>query len=122
MKRFRRKALLAPGARGSLGDREPEPMHAFVVECYWPGLLEQDARRALDRVTGLAGEGARGRSVRSLGCVLVPSDGMALFLFAASNEDVVRGVGQLAEVPFDRIVESVFVGLGQPRPAPWLRA
>jgi hypothetical protein len=32
---------------------------------------------------------------------------MALFLFAASNKDVVRGVGQLAEVPFDRIVESV---------------
>jgi hypothetical protein len=117
VKRFRRRALLAPGARGSLGsDRELEPMHAFVVECYWPGMLEQDARRALDRVIGLAGEAARGRSVRSLGCVLVPSDGMALFLFAASNEDVVRGVGQLAEVPFDRIVESVFVGFGQPRP------
>ena len=117
MKRFRRRALLDPGARGSLGsDREPEPMHAFVVECYWPGMLEQDARRALDRVTRFAGEASRGLSVRSLGCVLMPSDGMALFLFAASNEDVVRGVGRLAEVPFDRIVESVFVGFAQPRP------
>jgi hypothetical protein len=92
-------------------------MHAFVVECYWPRMREQDARRALDRVTRLAGEASRGRSVRSLGCVLVPSDGMALLLFTASNEDVVRGVGRLAEVRFDRIVESVFVGFGpEPRP------
>jgi hypothetical protein len=90
-------------------------MHAFVVECYWPGMLEQDASRALGRVTGFAGEALEGRSVRSLGCVLVPSDGMALFLFAASNEDVVKRVARLAEVPFDRIVESVLVGFGQPR-------
>jgi hypothetical protein len=40
VKRFRRRALLAPGPRGGLGsDPEPEPMHAFVVECYWPGML-----------------------------------------------------------------------------------
>jgi hypothetical protein len=37
-------------------------------------------------------------------------------LFAASSEDVVRQVGRLVEVPFDRIVESVLVGFGeQPR-------
>lgn len=92
-------------------------MHAFVMECYWPEMIEQDARNTLDRVIGLAGEASPGRSVRSLGCVLVPSDGMALFLFTASSEDVVRRVGRQAEVPFDRIVESVLVGFGQqPRP------
>lgn len=85
-------------------------MHAFVVECYWPGIIEQDARNTLDRVSGLVGEASPGRSVQSLGCVLVPSDGMALFLFTASSEDVVRRMGRLAEVPFDRIVESVLVG------------
>jgi hypothetical protein len=117
VKRFRRRALLTTGPHGSFGsDREPEPTRAFVVECYWPGVLEQDARNALDRINGLVGEGSSGQSVRSLGCVLMPSDGMALFLFAASNEDSVRGVGRLIEFPFDRIVESVFVGLGQPRP------
>jgi hypothetical protein len=43
---------------------------------------------------------------------------MALFVFSASNEDVLRRVGQLAEIPFDRIVESVLVGFGQPPTLP----
>jgi hypothetical protein len=88
-------------------------MPTFVVECYWPGMLEEDARNILDRVIQLGGRASPGRSVGSLGCVLVPGDGMALFLLTASSEDIVRRAGQLAEVPFDRIVESVLVGFGQ---------
>jgi len=88
-------------------------MRTFVVECYWPGMLEEDARNILDRVIQLGGKASPGRSVGSLGCVLVPGDGMALFLLTASSEDIVRRAGQLAEVPFDRIVESVLVGFGQ---------
>jgi hypothetical protein len=42
---------------------------------------------------------------------------MALFLFSAPSEDVVRRIGGLAEVPSDRIAESVLVGFSQaPRP------
>ena len=91
-------------------------MQTFMVECYWPGTIEANAPKTLNRVVRLAGEAVSGEAVRFLGCILVPADGMALFLFAASNEDVVRGVGRLAEVPFDRIVESVLVGFGQPPP------
>jgi hypothetical protein len=58
-------------------------MPTFVVECYWPGMLEEDARTILDRVIQFAGEASPGRSVGSLGCVLVPGDGMALFLLTA---------------------------------------
>ena len=90
-------------------------MQTFVVECYWPGMIEEDARTILDRVIQLGGEASPGRSVWSLGCVLMPADGMALFLLKAPSEDIVRRTGQLAEVPFDRIVESVFVGFGQQR-------
>ena len=86
-------------------------MQTFMVECYWPGAI--DAKALVHRVVRLAGEAVPGETVRFLGCILVPADGMALFLFGASNEDAVRGVGRLAEVPFDRIVESVFVGFGQ---------
>jgi hypothetical protein len=93
-----------------------QPMQTFMVECYWPGTIEANAPKTLNRVVRLAGEAVSGEAVRFLGCILVPADGMALFLFAASNEDVVRGVGRLAEVPFDRIVESVLVGFGQPPP------
>jgi hypothetical protein len=91
-------------------------MQLFMVECYWPGTIEAKATETLNRVARFAGETWPGEAVRLLGCILVPADGMALFLFAASSEDVVRGVGRLTEVPFDRIVESVFIGFGQLRP------
>ncbi len=46
-----------------------------------------------------------------LGCILVPSDGMVLFLFRAPNEGRVKDQSWLSEVPFDRIVESIQIGL-----------
>jgi hypothetical protein len=88
-------------------------MRTFVVECYWPGMLEEDARNILDRVIQPGGKASPGRSVWFLGCVLVPGDGMALFLLTAPSEDVVRRAGRQAEVPFDRIAESVLIGFGQ---------
>jgi hypothetical protein len=88
---------------------EGKEMHAFVVECYWPGMIEEDAKNTLDRVDRLGGKASLG-PIRSLGCILVPADGMALFLFEARNEQEVRRMGQLAEVPFDRIVETALVG------------
>jgi hypothetical protein len=92
-------------------------MRTFVVECYWPEMIEEDARNILDRVVRLTDEASQQEAVRSLGCILLPSDGMALFLFSALSEDMVRRIGGLAELPFDRIVESVLVGFGrQPRP------
>lgn len=87
-------------------------MRVFVVESYWPGMVEEDVRNTLDRINDLGGEACDERSMRPLGCVLVPSDGMALFLFHAPSEDAVRRSGRLAEVPFDRIVESVLFGFG----------
>ena len=85
-------------------------MRIFVVECYWPEMIEDDVKDTLDRVSHLGGEPSPGRNPRSLGCIVVPSDGMALFLFEASGEDVVTRVGRLAEIPFDRIVESALIG------------
>jgi hypothetical protein len=46
-----------------------------------------------------------------LGCILMPSDGMVLFLFRAPNESCVKDQSWLSEVPFDRIVESIQIGL-----------
>jgi hypothetical protein len=90
-------------------------MQTFIVECYWPRMTADEARNTLDRVKGLAGGMSVARSTQPLGCMLVPSDGMALFLFSAPSEDAVRRVGALAEVPFDRIVESLLVGFGTQR-------
>ncbi len=84
-------------------------MQTFIVECYWPGMIEERARETLARVVRIAGEAPPEGTVRSLGCILVPSDGMALYFFAAPSEAMVRRIGALAEVPFDRIVESVHI-------------
>jgi hypothetical protein len=92
-------------------------MRTFVVECYWPGMIELEARATLDRVVRLGGEALPGQSVRLLGCIVLPTDGMALFLFNAPSEAVLKHIGGLAELPFDRVVESVLVGFDQqPRP------
>ena len=73
-------------SRNSSMTSESESMQTFVVECYWPGMIEEDARTILDRVMQLGGEASPGRSVWSLGCVLMPGDGMALFLLTAPSE------------------------------------
>lgn len=65
----------------------------------------------MERVARLLGE-ARERDVKSLGCIMLPSDGLALFLFRAPSEARVRSLSNLAELPFDRVVESVNVRLG----------
>jgi hypothetical protein len=45
----------------------------------------------------------------------MPSDGMVLFLFRAPNEGLVKDQSWLSEVPFDRIVESIQMGLDHER-------
>jgi hypothetical protein len=40
----------------------------------------------------------------------MPTDGMALFLFRGESEDLVRDRSEAAELPFDRIVESIQIG------------
>jgi hypothetical protein len=87
-------------------------MQTFLVECYWPRLIEKEARDILERVVGLGAEASPEQPLQSLGCILVPSDGMALFLVSAPSEAIVRRIGALTEVPFDRIVESIHIGFG----------
>ena len=86
-------------------------MRTFVVECYWPGMTEEQARETLERVIHIAREACPADGAWPLGCLLLPSDGMALYLFVAPNEAAVRQIGSRAEVPFDRIIESIHIGI-----------
>jgi hypothetical protein len=70
-------------------------------------------REALLRVAPRWVAGDPVDEVRSLGCILVPTDGMALFLFRGPSEDLIRERSTIAEVPFDRIVESIDVGFAE---------
>ena len=81
-------------------------MPTYVVECYWPGITEAQAKDALAGIER-ARNGVRAPNcVHPLGCVLVPSDGMAFFLIVGPSEARIREAGELIQLPFDRIVES----------------
>ena len=83
-------------------------MATFVVECYWPGITEDEVREALARIARApVGTTTAGDPVRSMGCILVHSDGLALFLFEGPSAAMVHDRGTWAEVPFDRVMEAV---------------
>lgn len=53
------------------------------------------------------GSGRPANPIRSIGCILVPCDGLALFLFEGPSAAMVHHQSTWAGVPFDRIVEAV---------------
>jgi hypothetical protein len=85
-------------------------MPTYVVECYWPEITEELVRATFGRIASTARRQSSAEA-QPLGCILVPSDGMVLFLFRAPNEGWVKDQSWLSEVPFDRIVESIQIGL-----------
>ena len=91
--------------------KEP-PTPSYVVECYWPDISEHQASAALAGIAR-SQEGVKPTDrVWPLGCILVPSDGLALFLVAGPSADVIRDIGELIQLPFDRIVESISIAAG----------
>jgi hypothetical protein len=81
----------------------------YVVECYWPEITEGVAKAALAGIANAQRNASATNRIRPLGCILVPSDGMALFLFSSSSAAAVREAGELSQLPFDRIVESLTI-------------
>jgi hypothetical protein len=88
-------------------------MPTFVVECYWPGITEEQVRHALALTGRARNEGETAEPVGRLGCILVPADGMAIFLFRAPSAPHLAETAQQAGLPFDRIVESIHVGFSE---------
>ena len=81
-------------------------MPTYMVECYWPEITEKQARDALANVTESQEASGTSDQIQAIGCFLIPSDGMALFLLAGPSADMVEEAGKLTNLPFDRIVEA----------------
>jgi hypothetical protein len=81
-------------------------MPTFFIECYRPGITKEQADEAL----AIIGQGQETvdipNHVYPLECIVVPSDGMAFFLIEGPSEAAVQAVGEMIELPFDRIVQS----------------
>jgi hypothetical protein len=67
-------------------------------------MTEGQVRGILERWR-LAGHRPSQARVQPVGSLLVPSDGMVIFLFEGTSPAAIREAAALADVPFDRIVE-----------------
>ncbi len=93
-----------PWQRRARDRQEGMAIRTFMVEGYWPGITEAQVREIVER-PGLAGHPPGQREIHLLGSLLVPSDGMVIFLFEGASPSAIREAASLADVPFDRIVE-----------------
>jgi len=89
---------------------------SYLVECYWPGVSEQD----LDATLGRVREAARvlrrdGRPVDLVGTIVVPADETVFCLFDGLEADV-RTVSIRAGVAFERVLESLRIDGNQSTP------
>jgi uncharacterized membrane protein len=75
----------------------------FVAECFWTGVTEAD----LARLDVRARKGVEQTDVRYLGSMLMPEDDVVFCFFDGASHDAVAAVATRAEIPFERIVESV---------------
>jgi hypothetical protein len=85
------------------------PTPSYMVECYWPAISQQQAKAALSGIARSPQGASPSDRVWPLGCALVPSDGMALFLVGGPSAGVIRDVGHRIQLPFDRIVQSIWI-------------
>ena len=79
-----------------------------MAECFWPGVNEQKVKAAGARGRRAAqAVSSEGGSAHYIGSILIPSDEIALCLFAATSIDEASEVNQRAAIPFERILEIV---------------
>lgn len=87
----------------------------YVAECFWPGVTEVELS-ALDRRANASAEEASraGERVRYLGSILMRVDEVVLCRFEGGAA-AVRLVAEHAEIPFDRIVETLQSDRAEPQ-------
>ncbi len=83
-----------------------EAAHSFIAECFWPGVTEAEVEALDARTSAAAAKLARGGApVRFLGSILMREDEVVLCQFEGAA-DAVRRAAELADVPFERILET----------------
>lgn len=84
----------------------------YAVECYSPSI----DRPAVEDSAALARHVAaelreRGDAVEYLGALLVPGDEVVFYLFSSPSSDAVREASSRAGIEFERVLESIAIGL-----------
>lgn len=82
---------------------------SWILECYWPGVTVDSLREAVERIRAAVGELRRNGSDLTLrDTVLVRSDETVFCHFDGRETDV-RAAGELAGLPFERVLETMAV-------------
>jgi hypothetical protein len=80
----------------------------FMAECFWPDMSEAKVQAAGTRAGQAARAASRdGDAVRYLGAILIPADEVAFCLFEGNSAQLVAEVSEHAQIPFERILETV---------------
>jgi hypothetical protein len=85
-------------------------MATFLVECYWVGVLEADARQALDRLR--RGGSRRGGEIAPLASFLLPSEEVLFVLVESSSQRAALRASREAGIPVDRVSSVVALDQG----------
>ena len=84
------------------------PVSTFLVERYWPGVSSRTLEAAVARGVQSANEMRHGGTrIQYLRSTLLPADETVFCLFEALTAADVAELNERAEIPFDRIVETV---------------
>lgn len=86
--------------------------HAYLVECFWPGVSEGRVTRA---VRQLAKAGTGGEAVVWVDSILVPDDEIVLCVFEGRSAEAVRASAARAGLPAERVVSCVQLPTRIPR-------
>src|SRR5712692_9550742 len=85
----------------------------FIVECFWPGVRDEEVDQGARRIRrAAAGRPSKAGAVEFTGSVLLPVDEVVFFMFEGGSADAVREVCERADIPFERVVESVWKPAG----------
>lgn len=82
------------------------PTRTYLVECYWPGVSEQQLVRVIGRA--LRHE-AIWTDVTWVDSVIVLADEIVLCVFEGPSKHAVEAATRCAGIPAERVVESVRV-------------
>lgn len=77
----------------------------YTAKCFWPGVTEEDLRRAAARAGSETGE----RLTAFRGALYLPGDELVLCLFESSSRAGVKRASERAGMPCERVIETVWV-------------
>jgi hypothetical protein len=77
----------------------------YTAKCFWPGVTEEELRRAAARAGSETGE----RLTAFRGALYLPGDELVLCLFESSSRVGVKRASERAGMPCERVIETVWV-------------